>query len=99
MKQQPLQKLNLKVRDTKMIKLPLLENVDLEPHWNEEIDNKLAMKQHLLFANVQKNPCAVVQKSTLPIALNHLSKLDIDYPIIVYDTSLEKFKQVLILKM
>jgi len=68
-----------------MIRLSLLENVDLEPFWNDEIDNKLAMKQHLLFANVQSKPCAIVQKESLALALNHYSKLDIDYPIIELD--------------
>jgi len=69
-----------------MLRLPLLENVDLEPHWSDEIDNKLAMKQNLLFAKVQGNPCAVIQKETLSIALNHFSKLEIDYPIIELDS-------------
>ena len=68
-----------------MIRLALLENVDLEPFWNDEIDNKLAMKQHLLFANVQHKPCAIVHKEHLALALNHYSKLDIDYPIIQLD--------------
>jgi len=68
-----------------MLRLPLLENVDLEPYWNDEVDNKLAMKQDLLFATVQNKPCAVVQKDTIATALNHFSKLNIDYPIIQLD--------------
>ncbi|CAA6824169.1 MAG: Type IV fimbrial assembly, ATPase PilB, partial [uncultured Sulfurovum sp.] len=65
-----------------MMRLALLENVDLDPHWNDEIDNKLAMKHQLLFAKVQNKPCAVVQKSSLSSALNYFAKLDIDYPIV-----------------
>ena len=68
-----------------MMRLPLLENVDLAPHWNEEINNKLAMKHNLLFANVQNKPCAAVQRSTLASSLNYFAKLDMDYPIIELD--------------
>ena len=82
-----------------MMRLPLLENVDLEPHWNDEIDNKLAMKQKLLFAKVQEKPCAVVQESSLSLALNHFAKLDIDYPIVQLDEGsferlTHKFKEI-----
>jgi len=68
-----------------MIRLAFLENVDLEPFWSEEVDNKLAMKQSLLFANIKSRPCAIVQKKTLSLALNYLSKLDINYPIVELD--------------
>jgi general secretion pathway protein E len=43
------------------------------------------MKHHLLFAFVQGKKCIVVQKKTLASALNHLSKLDINYPIVEVD--------------
>jgi len=76
----------LKVKkDSKMMRLPQLENVDLEPHWNEEIDNKVSMKQSLLFAKIENKPCAIVKKETLALALNHLSKLNIDYPVVELD--------------
>jgi len=81
MKEQPL----AIPKASKMMRLPLLENVDLEPHWNNEINNKLSMKHELLFAKVQNKPCAVVQKPSLPQALNHLAKLDIDYPVVELD--------------
>ncbi len=68
-----------------MVRLAQLENVDLEPFWSEEIDNKLTMKQQLLFALVQGKPCAIVKKESLAMALNHYAKLDIDYPIIEVD--------------
>ena len=68
-----------------MIRLAFLENVDLEPFWSEEVDNKLAMKQSLLFATIESKPCSIVQKKTLSLALNHLSKLDINYPIVELD--------------
>ena len=68
-----------------MVLLAELENVDLEPFWSEEIDNKLTMKQQLLFALVQGKPCAIVQRETLAMALNHYAKLDNDYPIVQVD--------------
>jgi len=68
-----------------MIKLPFLENVDLEPIWSEGIDNKLAMKHHLLFANLNQGTSAIVQNKHLPMALNYLSKLDIEPPIVEID--------------
>lgn len=68
-----------------MIKLPFLENIDLEPLWSDEVDNKLAMKHHLLFANIHNHSTAIVEKETLSSALNHLCKLNIDYPIVELD--------------
>jgi len=81
------------------MRLPFLENVDLEPHWDESINNKLAIKQNLLFAMVQNKPCAIVQKETLSSALNHFAKLEIDTPIIEIDEGSfgrlkDKFKEI-----
>jgi general secretion pathway protein E len=67
------------------MKFPLLENIDLEPFWNEDINNKLAMKHQLLFANIETVPTAVICRENLSMALNHLSKLDVDYPIVELD--------------
>lgn len=68
-----------------MMRLPFIENVDLEPIWSEEINNKLAMKHHLLFAYVHEKPCIIVERKSLAPALNYLCKLDIDYPIVEVD--------------
>jgi general secretion pathway protein E len=68
-----------------MMKLPLLENIDLEPFWNDEINNKLAMKHQLLFANIANTPTAVVKKESLAQALNYLSKLELEYPLAEVD--------------
>jgi len=76
-----------------ILKLPLLENLDLEPFWNEEIDNALAMKHNLLFASIREQKCAIVTKKYLAMALNHFSKLDLDFPIIEVDEdSFERLK-------
>ncbi|MCK4440389.1 MAG: type II/IV secretion system protein, partial [Sulfurovaceae bacterium] len=74
------------------MRIPFIENIDLEPIWSEEIDNILAMKHNLLFASVQDEKCAIVEKETLPMALNYLSKLDIDNPIIEVD--IDSFKRL-----
>ena len=84
---------------SKMLRLPLLENVNLEPHWNEEIDNRLSLKHALLFANIENEPSAVVKKSSLAQALNHFSKLNIDYPIVELDEEsferlADKFREI-----
>ena len=67
------------------MRLPFIEDIDLEPVWSENINNTLAMKHNLLFAMVQGKECTIVEKSTLASALNHLSKLDIDYPVVEVD--------------
>jgi general secretion pathway protein E len=82
-----------------MIKLPFLENVDLEPLWKEGIDNRLAMRHQLLFANIHGQPTAIVQREHLGMALNHLSKLDLEYPITELDIGsferlLQKFREI-----
>jgi len=90
---------SLMLQESKMIQLPFLENVDLEPLWSDEINNKLAMKHNLLFANVDDLPSIVVENKNLPMALNHLATLDINYPIVELDTGsfdrlLQKFKEI-----
>ena len=85
---------SLMLEESKMLKLPFLENVDLEPLWSEGIDNKLAMKHSLLFAKIQGHHSCIIKKDTLPASLNHLSKLDIDYPIVELDEgSFERLSQ------
>ncbi len=68
-----------------MMNLPLLENRDLEPFWSEEINNKLAMKHQLLFANIDNTPTAVVKRESLAMSINHLSQIDVDYPLVELD--------------
>ncbi len=68
------------------MRLPFIEDIDLEPIWNDDVNNTLAMKHNLLFAMVQGKECTIVQKSTLSTALNYLSKLDIDYPVVEVDS-------------
>lgn len=67
------------------MKLAYLENVNLEPLWQENIDNKLAMKHKLLFSKIKDISCVIITRESISEAFNHLAKLDINYPIIEVD--------------
>lgn len=90
---------SLMFKESSLIELTLLENVNLEPLWNDEINNKLAMKNHLLFANIDGLPSVILEDKHLAMALNHLSTLDINYPInkldeASFDRLMQKFKEI-----
>lgn len=65
--------------------LPQLQDVNLEPLWEEEIDHKLAIRHSLLFAEVEGEKSVIVEEKTLADALNHLVKLDLDYQLYLVD--------------
>jgi len=65
---------------------PQLQDVNLEPLWEEEINHKLALKHALLFAMIDGNKSCVVQQETLADALNYLAKLPLGYPVVLVDT-------------
>ena len=70
-----------------------LEDVNLEPLWEEEINHKLALRHALLFSIVEEEKTAIVEQKTLADALNHLAKLGLDYPIVLLDEeSFERLK-------
>lgn len=70
-----------------------LRDVDLEALWEEKINHKLAIKHSLLFSMVEGEKVCVVDEKNLPDALNHLSKLSLDYPIYLVDEeSFERLK-------
>jgi general secretion pathway protein E len=72
---------------------PHLQDVNLEPLWDEEINHKLAIKHSLLFATHEEQSICVVEQSTLAEALNYFSKLSLTYPIYtVDDESFERLK-------
>ena len=64
---------------------PHLEDVNLEPLWEEEINHKLAIRHALLFSTIDGVNTAVVTQDSLGEALNHLSKLPMEYPIVMLD--------------
>ena len=70
-----------------------LEDVNLEPLWEEEINHKLALRHSLLFSIVKEEKTAIVEQETLAESLNHLAKLGLDYPIVLLDAeSFERLK-------
>ena len=72
---------------------PRLQDVNLEPLWEEDINHKLAIKHSLLFAEVNAIPTAIVTQERLNEALNHLSKLALSYPInLIDEESFERLK-------
>jgi len=62
-----------------------LRDVDLTPLWEDGINHKLAIKHSLLFATIKDESVVIVERKTLPDALNYLSKLDFEYPIYLVD--------------
>ena len=72
---------------------PRLQDVNLEPLWEEEINHKLALKHALLFSEVNGINTAIITQETLGDALNHFSKLSLSYPINLVDSeSFERLK-------
>ncbi len=72
---------------------PRLDDVNLEPLWEEEINHKLALKHSLLFSEINGVKTAIVEEATLPDALNYFAKLSLDYPINMLDAeSFERLK-------
>jgi len=73
--------------------IPYLENVNLEPLWYESIDHRVAIKHSLLFSNIRGQEAAVVTKERLTDGINHLSLLNLNYPIYMVDEeSFERLK-------
>ncbi len=72
---------------------PRLQDVNLDPLWEEEINHKLAIKHALLFSMIDDVKTCIVEEKTLGDALNYLSKLSLDYPITIVDAeSFERLK-------
>ena len=72
---------------------PRLQDVNLEPLWEEEINHRLALKHALLFSVVNDVKTCIVEKETLADALNYLAKLSLDYPVNLADKeSFERLK-------
>ena len=72
---------------------PRLQDVNLEPLWEEELNHKLSLKHSLLFSTIEGVKTCIVQEETLGDALNYLSKLSLEYPITLIDSeSFERLK-------
>jgi general secretion pathway protein E len=75
-----------------MIRIPRIEGVDLEPLWNEDIDHRLAMKHHLLFAVYEGEECAVLHPEHISDGLNHMARLGLEYRI--FETDLDSYERL-----
>jgi len=72
---------------------PRLQDVNLDPLWEEEINHKLAIKHALLFSEINGVNTAIVTSDTLSEALNYFSKLSLSYPInLVDEESFERLR-------
>jgi len=67
------------------MQIPKLNDVNLEPYWDEAIDHKLAIRHSLLFSVVDDEKSAIVEEGSLAEALNYLSKLNLDYRLYLVD--------------
>jgi len=75
------------------MQFPRLQDVNLEPLWEEDINHKLAIKHALLFSELDGVKTAIVEESTLSDALNYFAKLQLPYPITMLDSeSFERLK-------
>ena len=64
---------------------PRLQDVNLEPLWEEDINHKLAIRHALLFSEIEGEKRAIVKEGSMGEALNHLAKLGLDYPVSIVD--------------
>ncbi len=75
------------------MQFPTLQDVNLAPLWEEDVNHKLATKHALLFSEINGVATAIVTKSTLSEALNYFSKLSLPYPVnLVDEESFERLK-------
>jgi general secretion pathway protein E len=73
--------------------LPILENVNLEPLIEDEIDIQQALKNNLLFSKIGNEKIALVNREHLAMALNHKARIDNNYKIyLLDDESFERLK-------
>ena len=74
------------------MQFPRLQDVNLEPLWDEEINHKLAIKHGLLFSVINDVKTAIITEESPSEALNFFSKLSLSYPINLVD--LESFERL-----
>jgi len=74
------------------MQFPRLQDVNLEPLWEEEINHKLSLKHSLLFSQIDGVNTCIVEEATLADALNYLAKLPLDYPVTMVDA--ESFQRL-----
>ncbi|MCB4747471.1 MAG: GspE/PulE family protein [Sulfurovum sp.] len=69
-----------------------LQDVNLEPLFEDEINHKVALRYFLLFSEIEGEKSAVIREENISDALNHLARLEIDYPVVMVDA--ESFERL-----
>ncbi len=69
-----------------------LSDVNLDALWDDDINHKIAIKHNLLFSSIDGIKTSIVEQNSLPESLNYLSKLGIEYPIVLLD--IESFERL-----
>jgi len=62
-----------------------IHNIDLEPHFPEDVDLKLAIKNYVLFTHIDGKTHIALSKNHMARAFDFLAKFDFEYPIIFLD--------------
>ncbi len=76
------------------MRLPLIEDVNLDPLIEEGIDYSTALKHNLLFSRIGNEKVAIVSKDNLSDALNHKARIDNHYKVYMLDSeSFDRLKQ------
>ena len=68
-----------------MLNLEQIHNVNLEPAFPEEIDLKLAIKNYVLFTEIDGQKHIALSREHLARAFDYLAKFDFSYPIVLLD--------------
>lgn len=58
---------------------------NLKPYWNKDINNKISIKNNLLYSKIDDDISYIITDKTLNTSLNYISKLDFNYPICKVD--------------
>ncbi len=75
------------------MKLPILEDINLEPLVEDGLDINQALKHDLLFSTIGKEKVAILKRDTLSEALNYKARIENDYKVyLVDDASFENLK-------
>ena len=68
-----------------MFTLEQIHNINLEPAFPENVDLKLAIKNYVLFTEIDGQKHIALSKNHLARAFDYLSKFSFDYPIVLLD--------------
>jgi len=68
-----------------VLQLQPIHNINLEPHFPEEVDLKLAIKNYVLFTQIDGQIHIALSKQHMARAFDYLSKFDYEYPVIFLD--------------